>query len=176
MAFTTPATVVAATAATASYANTYIRDNIAWLATDSPTCRAYRTTLLSTTTATLTTVNLDSERFDNAAMHSTSVNTSRITIPTGGGGKYMFGGLLEFANNGTGLRQIIILRSGTDELTWGPGPGDASATCPLCTTAQWAFSAGDYIELRGYQNSGGNLNIIVSGGRNPELWAAWSRT
>lgn len=109
-------------------------------------------------------------------MHSTSSNTERITVPTGGGGKYIFGGLGEFANNATGIRQIVIRQNGTTEIAYASGPGDASGTCPMSVTATYALSAADYIEMRYWQDSGGFLNVIVSGNRNPEFWAAWQRT
>ena len=86
MAFTTPATAVAATALTASFLNVNVRDNIAWMATDSPSCNVYNNANISIATGTNTALTFNSERYDNAAMHSTSSNTQRITAPTGGGG------------------------------------------------------------------------------------------
>ena len=86
MSYSAPFTAVAGTAWRAADWNTNGRDNIAWLATDSPSCRAYNNANISMTSGAATAVTLNSERFDNAAMHSTSSNTSRITVPTGGGG------------------------------------------------------------------------------------------
>src|SRR6185436_11148478 len=54
---------------------------------DSPTqprCLATNSTALTVTAGNTTALTLDSETFDVGAMHSTAVNTSRITIPTGG--------------------------------------------------------------------------------------------
>src|SRR5689334_21709554 len=101
MAFTTPATATAGTVLTASFLNTYLRDNISWLATDSPCCRVFNSATIALTNGVTKSITFDSERFDNAAMHDTSSNTARITIPTGGGGKYMFGVNYLLASNPT---------------------------------------------------------------------------
>ena len=49
-------------------------------------------------------VTFDTERFDTDTIHSTSTNTSRLTINTGG--KYLIGGAVTFTANATGQRQL----------------------------------------------------------------------
>jgi len=178
MAFNTPATAVALTALTAGWLNTYVRDNIAWMATDSPAVRAYNNANLAWGTGVDTVVTLNSERFDNAAMHSTSSNTSRGTVPAGGAGKYLFGSLVEFAANVTGGRGCHIKMNGTTYIAKSVVQGSTGAgdTTSMTVTSSYALIAADYVEMWAYQSSGGFLNINSASAYSPELWAYWLRT
>lgn len=178
MAFTTPRTYVAGEVHTAAHHNTYERDNIAWMATDSPACRVYKSTSGSIANVTDTSIAFDQERFDNAAVHSTSVNTTRLTIPTGGGGKYIFGGGVEWIANVTGGRGCHIKLNGTTYiakfvLNTSAAGGDTSS---LTVTSVYAMSAADYVEMFVYQSSGGGLTLNSTGNYSPEFWAIWFRT
>ena len=175
MAFTTPFTAVAGTAWKSADWNTYARDNIAWIATDSPVCRAYSSVAFShTSSGSALAVTLDSERFDNAAIHSTSTNTSRLTIPTGAGGKYLFGGTVEFAPNATGLRAVSGRVNGATYVTSQSFPAAASATTgSICSV--YSFAAADYIEMMAFQSSGGTLAVSATSAYSPEFWIQWIR-
>lgn len=177
MAFTTPATAVAGTALTAAWLNTYVRDNLAWMATDSPACRAYNNANISIGNSSDTAVTMNSERFDNAAMHSTSSNTSRITVPTGGGGKYLMGSLMEFAANATGERGNHLRVNATTFVSKQVQTNSGGIiNWTSSNTSVYALSAADYIECYVFQNSGGNLNLAASGNWSPEVWMFWIRT
>lgn len=176
MAYTTPATSVALTVLTAGFLNTNVRDNIAWLATDSPCCRAYNSAAFGIATATGTSITLNSERYDNAAMHSTSSNTSRITVPTGGGGKYLFGGGLQWQTGATGTRLVFMLLNATTLIAEQSAPGNASVSPATSVASVYALSAADYIEMQGYQDSGGGLNVLATSNFSPEFWALFFRT
>lgn len=175
MAYTTPRTYVAGEVHTAAHHNTYERDNIAWLATDSPSCRVYNNAAISITSGVNTTLTFNSERFDNATMHSTSVNTGRITIPSGGGGKYLVGGVVEWnAAAGGNYRDTRIRNNGT---TYHAGvtitpTGAASQVVP--PVGVWSYSAADYVEMIATQDSGGAINVNSANG-SPEFWAFWFR-
>lgn len=177
MAFTTPATATATTILNAAYLNTYVRDNIAWLATDSPACRAYNNANLAIANAGLTALTLNSERYDNAAMHSTSSNTSRLTVPTGGGGKYIVGGSWGWAISSSGSyrqgRALINNTTGIALLSLQPSAFHASEGF---ITSTYSFSAADYFELAVQQDSGGALDIGVAANYSPEAWMFWFRT
>lgn len=177
MAFTTPATSVAGTVLTAAFLNTYVRDNIAWMATDSPACRAYHNTTQSIANATPQAVVLNSERFDNAAIHSTSSNTSRLTAPTGGGGKYLFGASWSWPLNAGGTqRQGRVYINGTTIaaiLTLQPSASHASEGF---ITSSYALSAADYMELWVNQDWGAAQNLNNLANYSPEVWMFWFRT
>lgn len=172
IAFTTPATAVSGTVLTASHLNTYVRDNVAWIATDSPSCRAYKSGTQSISDNTATSVTYDSERYDNASMHSTSSSTDRITVPSGAGGKYLFGTYVSWAADVDGYREVLILQNGATTVGKDhrsvPGSGGNSA---VTVTSAYALAAADYISVTVQHTAGNALNVASS-----EFWAFWFRT
>lgn len=130
-------------------------------------CTLYRSAALTAfTTAVTTVIPWDAEEYDTPGMHSTSVNPSRINILRTG--KYQISGLVSFNAHATGSR-IAHLRlnsagnpaSGTQLAEWlfqAPATGGHGGRAPFVIERQ--LTAGDYIEVFGYQNSGGNLAII----------------
>ncbi len=177
MAYTTPFTAVAGTAWKASDWNTYGRDDIAWLATDSPCCTVYNNGTQATTSGVGVAVTFDSEVFDNAAMHSTSSSTNRITVPSGGAGKYLISFQLmftvaiamgsSFAN--IGLNSSTIFVSSIAEII-----GGTEAVC----VAPWSLSVADWVSANARQDSGSGKNIgnDTTFVRAPWFSAFWFRT
>jgi hypothetical protein len=179
MAFTTPATAVAGNILTASWLNTYVRDNVAWSATDSPACRAYNNATIShSSTGNWQAVTLNSERFDNAAMHSTSSNTERITVPSGGAGKYLVAGNLAWLQNATGQRQLGIGVNGVATFAAVQGGPIVSGTVNtnLAVMAVYSMAVADYFAMGGFQDSGGALDMTSQANYSPEFYAFWFRT
>ena len=177
MAFSTPSTFVAGNILTAAQLNTYLRDNVAWIATDSPACRAYKAAVQSVNTATDTALLYDSERFDNAAFHSTSSNTSRFTVPTGAGGKYLIGSSVYVVANGGGSgRSLWWELNATTRIGQQNGPVSASTNTSLAPATVYALSAADYVEAKVNQDSGGALNVGGQPGAGAEMFAFWFRT
>lgn len=132
---------------------------------------AYNSANIShTTSGTWESVTHDSERFDTDNLHSVSSNTSRITIRKAG--KYAIGGLIEFAANATGLRGARIRLNGATVLAQvvsaNLGAGDPT---PIAVQTVYSLAAGDYVELQGYQASGGALNMLASANYSPTFWA-----
>lgn len=110
---------------------------------------------------TATAITFDAEEFDTDGFHSTSSNTSRITIPTGKGGKYLFIGVCQFASNGTGNRAIDFRVNGTlvqRGVRLMPVT-DATDVTNMQASAILNLVATDYVECFAFQKSGGNLNI-----------------
>jgi hypothetical protein len=60
------------------------------------------------------TVTFNSEKWDTDAFHSTSSNTSRITIPSGKAGKYLFVGAVYVENQSTGSVLCRLKKNGND--------------------------------------------------------------
>jgi hypothetical protein len=128
---------------------------------DSPTqprARVYNNATLSIADSTATVIAWNSERYDVGAMHDTAVNNSRITVPTGGDGLYLFTGEYGFNANATGYRLVTLRKNGTTTVASvsytavGAGTGTAinlSAILDLVAT--------DYIEVIATQTSTGNL-------------------
>src|SRR5438876_645541 len=57
--------------------------------------RVYNSANISVSASTEQALTFDTERSDSNAYHSTSSNTSRITVPTGGDGRYVISGAVE---------------------------------------------------------------------------------
>lgn len=118
----------------------------------------YKTSAQSIANATFTTVNFEAENFDTDSYHSTSVNTSRMTIPTGKDGKYLVTANLAFDTNLTGIRACVIRKNGADYAkgTW---IGAFNESAVLVATQIISLVATDYVEMQVYQSSTGALNI-----------------
>lgn len=174
MAYNTDRTWVTGEVATAAYFNTYLRDNMKWLSTDKPMCRAYRSTTQSIPNVTDTAIALDSERFDNASMHSTSSLTERVLSTIAG--KFLCGGHIEWAAVSTGDYRSIGLRlNASTFIANHSGPpstfvGSSGSGSPVTL---YSFGLTDYVVLNAYQNSGGAMNVNASISYSPELWMLW---
>jgi hypothetical protein len=111
--------------------------------------------------ATATAITFDSELFDTDSLHSTSTNTSRLTVPTGKGGKYLVCGTVAFAANTTGNRGIYIYKNGSiinyATIIQTVTVASNGTFAPFSIVTQ--LSAADYIEIFVYQSSGGNLAV-----------------
>lgn len=111
---------------------------------------------------TFTALTFDSEVFDTDGFHSTSSNTSRITIPSGKGGYYLIRSATQIQNNATGERLMRFYKNGSfaDPQFRLGFDSDGHASQILVTWMNLA--SGDYIECFVLQNSGGNLNYDPS--------------
>ena len=124
-------------------------------------CSAYNSTTQSVNDSAQTALTFDTEDYDVGAMHSTSVNTSRMTIPTGGTGLYLVTANTSYAANAGSDRLITIYKNGS---AWRKGPmftpfNGTSAQTGLGVTAFMQLSAADYIEIFVFQGTGGALNF-----------------
>lgn len=138
-----------------------------------PKCRVYNSAPIShVASGTVQAVTFDSERYDTDTMHSTSVNTSRITFTTAG--TFAVFGNLAFAANATGFRAIELRLNGTTYIASIviPAVGGGIPT-RLGVYTEYAFTAGQYVELIANQTSGGALNLEQSGNAYPEFGARW---
>lgn len=117
--------------------------------------------------STATVVNLDSELFDTDGFHSTSSNTGRITIPTGKGGKYLVVGQVALgAGNGTGAREIYLMKNGTTTYLYTNYPMPNSLNFyPTFMQINIIVDlvATDYIQMMIAHNQGTALNVRGNG-------------
>lgn len=122
---------------------------------------AYRSTAQTLSDSTPTAINLDSETRDDNGFHSTSTNTSRLTVPTGYAGWYTIAAGISYASNTTGVRDCQIRLNGNiiglNRVLPATGGNDSFFSAPKL----YYLAVGDYIEMYGYQTSGGNLNTVA---------------
>lgn len=112
----------------------------------------------------------NSERRDDAGFHSTTSNTSRLTVPAGKAGWYTISGHVSFDANAMGNKRGIAV--GLNEAVWlaihSAAPMAAFRTHRSIATPYY-LSAGNFVELYVYQDSGGNLDIWTGGAYSPEF-------
>ena len=131
--------------------------------------RVYNNANITLTNNTATALTFNSELYDTDAFHSTSVNTSRLTIPYDG--YYRVTGNVRFAANATGQRQVRLLVNNTTIIGFTVIPTSAAAnTTIIQVTSDYQFVASDYIELVALQDSGGNLDVTSVAHYSPEFW------
>lgn len=172
----TPRTWSAGERPTAAQFNAEFRDWISALA-NPPACRVTHSTTQSLSDATETTLVFDTERYDTDAMHSTSVNTGRITFNKAG--LYVVTGHIEIANATDYVDMYLMIRlngSGNGiALERDAGPSTFAATRLLNISSVYKFAAADYVELRAYQDNTGSAarNVLQNSNRSPEFSATW---
>lgn len=141
----------------ASWGDT-VRDDLEFLIAP-PSVKANRTATQSITSGTWTSVDFTAaDSWDTDAFHSTTTNSTRITIPAGLGGRYAFIAQAEMATgtntramrllvNGTTVEKVADLFIGTSNIWAGSG------------SLELALVASDYVELQVWQATGGALNL-----------------
>lgn len=134
--------------------------------------RVYRTTNQSISNTTVAAIAFDAERYDTDSYHSTVSNTSRITIPTTG--YYRVGATVAWTSSSSGMRLIALELNATTDIAQDArtsvNPGAGSFQTRHTVSCDYYFTAGDYIELVVYQDSGGATNVLASGNYSPEMW------
>ena len=110
------------------------------------------------------TLAMNQETFDTDGFHSTTTNNSRLTVPAGKAGKYLVRGLIAYAHDADGYRDIRIhLNGALVSLTRTQPPTGATYGAISEASFILALAEGDYIELIARQVSGGTLNAETGG-------------
>lgn len=128
---------------------------------DPPSAKAYAggdTNHNSSGTANWITVALNSETYDNDSIHSNVTANSKLTVVTAG--VYDVAGALSFDANATGTRAARLLLNGTDQIAQtrvGASP-NLGTNVPVWAL-EVSLDVGEYVQLQGAQNSGGNLDM-----------------
>jgi hypothetical protein len=129
---------------------------------------AYLATSFATTTGAVSTITLDSEDIDTNSIHDNTTNNSRLTIPTGYTGKWLINGALSFASNTSGVRSLYLYKNGSFVAAWDyPTPNAGSGS--LNFSYILSLVPTDYIEMKLYQNTGGNLNVFGTSSGNGKI-------
>ena len=118
----------------------------------------YNSAYISIPNNTDTVLTFNTENFDTNSYHSTSTNTSRLTVPSTG--KYLITVTIGFSNNTTGYRYAILKKNGSTnvgQIGINPSPNGTYDT-QLSNSIVVEATASDYFEVQVFQNSGGALN------------------
>jgi len=114
-------------------------------------------------TGTFTALTCDSESFDVGALHSTSVNTERLTVPAGGAGVYIVMANWGWATSAAGTQRQAFIKNQSGTViasSFALPTGATRIVHPLFAIASLAVA--DYVWLQGYQDTGGNLNTTAA--------------
>lgn len=123
----------------------------------------YNSTAQSVPNATWIILTFDSEGSDTSAIHSTSSNTGRLTCPVTG--RYLIEGGAAFAINSTGGRAIGIGYNGgagTSFVKLESKNAVSGNETQFSVIRVLDMTAGDFVTLQAYQDSGGALNVVSS--------------
>ena len=132
-------------------------------------CRVYHDTTQSVGLGAFRWVNFNSTDFDLNGLHNDSVDNTRITIPTTG--YYMAGCNIRWAS-GIGYRQTEIYINRTTIIAFDQDFVDTTANFAHTLSTPFLLTAGQYLEVRCFQDdSGGALNISQYGNASPTFWA-----
>ena len=171
MAWTAPSTWVAGAILTAAQLNQQLRDNMNFLAIPNM-ARARSTTTTGIPTGVATVIPFAAaDSYDTAAMHSTTVNNSRVI--TNLIGVYSITGQFYLEGNSGGTQRLIIIyKNGAEVQSVGiPPPASPGARLNI-TILDYASAATDYYELAAYHDrpsTGLNLTATGAGGETASL-------
>jgi hypothetical protein len=124
--------------------------------------KVHRNSGQSLNNTTLTAIQFNNETYDTDACHDNATNNTRLTAPFTG--YYLVGGHAQFEANATGVRLLTVGVNGTvglDNVQW-PAPSGAGITANADVSTVLQLTAGDYVELFAWQNSGGTLNVELA--------------
>lgn len=125
-------------------------DNARWLYWR-PAAIAWRTSATSVAPTTWTTISFDSEKYDPYGFHSTSSNTSRLTVPSGLAGTYRICAQWgSWAGSAAGLADVTIRLNGATDIAWNSFLLGAGGLATGHVSTHYDLVAGDYVEVRVY--------------------------
>jgi hypothetical protein len=126
-------------------------------------CLLTKTADQSISNATITKVTFDSEVFDTDGFHDNSSNNTRITIPTGKGGKYQFNFQHRWGSNNAGVRWAGLYINNVEGATQTRLPFASGNSLIYTGSFLLDLVATDYVELFAYQDCGTSINLEATG-------------
>jgi len=132
---------------------------------NAPSFVAYRNSTQSITSATNTIMVFNTEAYDTNSAYNTT--DGKFTVPVGEGGKYFFSSTWIMAGMGDGTKNTIALWKNGSSYT---SPYfDYDSNSPTASTYLYnriigilTLSAGDYVQINAYQNTGGTVTTNVN--------------
>ncbi|WP_405149425.1 hypothetical protein OG589_14475 [Sphaerisporangium sp. NBC_01403] len=158
---------------TAAKLNTDLRDGLNVLLTP-PLAILRSTTLQNMTNGADTVLNWALEDLDTDNGHSTVTNTSRYTAQTAG--YYLLNANVTFASSGavTGTRRGSFRKNGTTMFSRVRQVPSVSAYTGVVVVARVFLAVNDYVEVIGWQDSGGTLTTDNESFNDPRWEIQWT--
>jgi len=163
----------------AGYSHVFVKSDGLYLVNDSDeeigpfitgtvdvSARVFNSVDLAVSHNTGTMVGFNGERYDTHSFHVGS--SSQLVCPASG--KYLIVGQFAFEANASGFRRARIILNGSTSLAHLVEPvPDGTRDTYFNISTIYNLTAGQYVELEAYQNSGGNLNVLASANASPEF-------
>lgn len=150
--------------------------NALTFALNPPDFMGHQTATQSIANTTWTALTVDAETVDTYGGHSTTTNTSRYVGQVAG--YYQVSGVSAWAASSTGGRGAAIALNGTRMIGHAAFAMAAAAATPsaIATPTREVFLNGttDYVEVQGYQASGGALATTAGVDVTSSLYVRWS--
>lgn len=139
---------------------------------DPPRARVYETTgpAQNIPNAVNTAITFTSVAY-NTGLWASTANT-RLTVPRGAAGIYHINGGAAFVLNASigQLRILSLRRNGTEIIKSVNARGDGNYDTRMEVSCDYYLNDLDYIELVAYQNTGGNLALVLGAAPNPQTF------
>lgn len=165
-------TFVAGAVLTAAQLNTNVRDAINFIIAP-PLAVVRQTVAQSIPNSTFTPYTFDTEDIDRDGMHSTSSNTGRLTAQTAGW--YSLQGSGTFVASGVSAGEVVGFQTNGTGDEFGSHFAVTNAGFPgqMTVAATSYLNVGDYVQLMGFQGTGGAINSSVGATGAPRFQALW---
>lgn len=167
------ATVAPGATITSALWNAGVRDGVNFLA-NKPILFVTQTSTQNLTSSAWTALNFDTTVVDSYGGHSNVTNNSRYVGQQPG--YYLVGGCSCAAFNSTGQRAAAVAKNGTRVQGSGTliqATSALSATAPTLFVPVFLNGSTDYVEIHGYQNSGGTLATASSADLDSSMIVYW---
>lgn len=135
------------------------------------TARVRNSAVQSVSSGSSTQLLWDTEDLDDDALHSTSVNTGRLTIPSGLGGTYMVGYDTYCAAGGQAASAWIEKNADGIRHGFCQSPNDVTNGIGFAGSSVFEAAAGDYFAVYVFQNSGSSKNFNLVSPQIGRFWA-----
>ena len=150
-----------------------VQSDLAWWIQSRPLAYVYQTTQQTgVASSTWTPVNLQTALVDRDSGHYGSSGRYTIGLTLG---YYIVSGAVAFTGTGGSTRAARLVLNGTavnGATVTIPAAGDCTVVIP--PTLAHSTSAGDYVELQCYQDSGSAMSLQVSGGLLTQLFVEFA--
>jgi hypothetical protein len=132
-------------------------------------CGLYKSGNQTINSGVTTAVTFDTESWDTGSYHDTSTNNTRITVPSGKGGKFLITADIRHDGSGGANTDLTVYTrlNGTTTLA-------ASSLMPAGVTVQGnslaqlvTLADADYVEVIVQNNSGGNIHVQAGNANGP---------
>lgn len=170
MGYTVPLTAVAAAKLTSAQWNASVRDNILFLA-NPPACRVRNIASTSVADSSTPILTFDTERYDTDGMHSTSLDTDRITFNTAG--LYLVTLSGRFATATDYLSAFASIQHSDLTVLAKDSAGtftDNGIDLDLSVATVYKFAVAEYVLAKVGQNNGANAARNFSGAEFSATW------